>query len=119
MGQARPKMMRRSPAGDWKPTRGYPRSPMLRIPFALALVAVIAIGPSVFAQEQTLGDSAATTVAGPVPAVVVDTTPTPIVEDAWTFRFLVPTVLVVSGLALVGALAAYGVRVRGRYRVAR
>ena len=53
------------------------------------------------------------------PAVVVDTTPTPIVEDAWTFRFLVPTVLVVSGLALVGALAAYGVRVRGRYRVAR
>ena len=92
---------------------------MLRISFALVLVAVIAIGPSVLAQAEAPGDSAATTVAGPVPAIVVDTTPAPITEDAWTFRFLVPTVLVVSGLALVGALAAYGIRVRGRYRVAR
>jgi hypothetical protein len=51
--------------------------------------------------------------------VVVDTTPAAVEQDAWTFRFLVPTVLAISGIALIGVLAGYGLRVRGRYRVAR
>ena len=39
-------------------------------------------------------------------------------EDAsWTFRFLVPTALVLSAIIVVLVAAGYGVRVRGRYRV--
>jgi len=93
---------------------------MPRIRFAIALfLLALAIGPAAFAQTETTVDSGVTTVVGPAPAVVVDTTPVTAEENAWTFRFLVPTVMVVSGAALIGALAAYGVRVRGRYRVAR
>jgi len=56
---------------------------------------------------------------GDTPAVVVDDgAPVP-TEDAWTFRFLVPTVLALSALIVVGTMVGYGVRVRGRYRVVR
>jgi hypothetical protein len=51
------------------------------------------------------------------PAVVVGEEPAPPPEDAWTFRFLVPTLLVLTGIALVGVILGYGVRVKGRYRV--
>jgi ABC-type transporter lipoprotein component MlaA len=51
--------------------------------------------------------------------VVVDEgAPVP-TEDAWTFRFLVPTVLGLSGLIVVATVVGYGRRVRGRYRVVR
>jgi hypothetical protein len=53
------------------------------------------------------------------PAVVVDEEAEPPAEDAWTFRFLVPTLLVMTGIALVGVVVAYRVRVQGRYRVSR
>jgi len=92
----------------------------IRLLLAFALLALIlAIGPAALAQEGTTGDSTATTGAGDAPAVVVDTTPAAVEQDAWTFRFLVPTVLAISGIALIGVLAGYGLRVRGRYRVAR
>ena len=38
-------------------------------------------------------------------------------DGAWTFRFLVPTALVLSALIVVLVAAGYGFRVRGRYRV--
>lgn len=53
------------------------------------------------------------------PAVVLDEGGATQEEEAWTFRFLVPTVLAVSALALAGTVLAYGSRVRGRYRVVR
>jgi hypothetical protein len=53
------------------------------------------------------------------PAVIVDEAAEPPAEDAWTFRFLVPTLLVMTGIALVGVVVAYRVRVQGRYRVSR
>lgn len=53
------------------------------------------------------------------PAVVVDEEAEPPAEDAWTFRFLVPTLLVMTGIALVGVVVTYRVRVQGRYRVSR
>lgn len=57
--------------------------------------------------------------SGDAPAVVVDEgAPVP-TEDAWTFRFLVPTVLGLSGLIVVATVVGYGRRVRGRYRVVR
>jgi hypothetical protein len=58
---------------------------------------------------------------GDAPAIVVEAegTEAEAGEEAWTFRFLVPTVLVMAGLGIAGTIVLYGVRVRGRYRVAR
>ena len=46
----------------------------------------------------------------------------PEVEEAedrpWTQRFLAPTVLALGVLGLIGSIVYYGVRVRGKYRVA-
>ncbi|MFQ5947497.1 MAG: hypothetical protein ACE5KX_01375 [Acidimicrobiia bacterium] len=53
----------------------------------------------------------------PQPAVELeDESEDPKPQD-WTFRYLVPTALVLSGLTIVASLALYGVRVRARYRV--
>lgn len=51
------------------------------------------------------------------PAVVVGEESAPPAEDAWTFRFLVPTLLAITGIAIAGVILGYGVRVKGRYRV--
>jgi hypothetical protein len=51
------------------------------------------------------------------PAVVVGEEPAPLAEDAWTFRFLVPTLLAITGIAIAGVILGYGVKVKGRYRV--
>lgn len=83
------------------------------------ILLILAIGSPAFAEEAPVGDSVATTVVGPAPAVVVEPQPAALAEEAWTFRFLVPTLLAMSGAALIGTLAAYGFRVRARYRVAR
>lgn len=39
--------------------------------------------------------------------------------EAWTFRFLVPSALVLSVIVIVVALIWYGVRIQARYRVAK
>ena len=75
----------------------------------LAILLVLAVAPSSAAQETPSGDG---------PAVVVEPE-TEVTEEDWTFRFLVPTVLAVSGLALAATAIGYGVRVRNRYRVVR
>ena len=38
-------------------------------------------------------------------------------EDQWTAKFLAPTVAILAVLGIVAALALYGLRLRGRYRV--
>ena len=83
----------------------------LRVTFALlGLLLTLGVGPAA-AQETT------TTVEGGA-AVVVQDPATPPAEDAWTFRFLVPTVLATSGLALVATAIGYRAR-RRRYRLVR
>lgn len=79
--------------------------------FIVILLLLFALGtmPASLAQEEPA--------PGNEPAVVVGEEPAPPAEDAWTFRFLVPTLLAVTGLALVGVILGYGVRVKGRYRV--
>lgn len=53
------------------------------------------------------------------PAVTVgEPAPTP-EDEAWTFRFLVPTLLAMSAVGLGLTVLAYARRVKGRYRVAR
>lgn len=76
--------------------------------FALALM--LGLAPGALAQESPPGDQ---------PPVVVDGAAVVPTEEAWTFRFLIPTVLVASGLIVAATVVGYGVRVRGRYRVVR
>jgi hypothetical protein len=59
------------------------------------------------------------TPARDAPAVVI-ADPAPVDDDpAWTFRYLVPTLLAMSALGLGLTVLAYARRVKGRYRVAR
>ena len=69
---------------------------------------VLGVAPAI-AQEEMTGDNA--------PAVVIEDESAAIEEAAWTFRFLIPTLLGITGLAVVGVGLGYVVRVRGRYRV--
>ncbi|HUG74225.1 MAG TPA: hypothetical protein VMM81_00920 [Acidimicrobiia bacterium] len=79
---------------------------------ALLAVAVLTLGAgSAFAGEGAPpGDGPAVTQAEP-PALDED--------EAWTFRYLVPTLLAMGVLAVVVTALAYGRRVKGRYRLAR
>lgn len=73
------------------------------------------VAPAAFAQEEPLP-------ADRPPIVVEDEAAeaeAPAGGDAWTFRFLIPTVLAMAGLAIAATVVVYGVRVRGRYRVVR
>ncbi len=56
---------------------------------------------------------------GREPAVVLETEAEAAEEDAWTFRYLVPTLIVMAALVLAAVALHYGFRVRGRYRVVR
>lgn len=51
------------------------------------------------------------------PAVVVPEEAADESEDPWTARFLAPAMVVLGAVVVVGSLAYYVVRVRGRYRV--
>ena len=53
------------------------------------------------------------------PAVVVEDAAAADEDLAWTFRYLVPTVLAIAALGVVLTLFGYAIRVRGRYRVVR
>jgi hypothetical protein len=77
---------------------------------ALALLVLVA-APAAYAQSEAPGE----------PAVVFEAEESEPggADEAWTFRYLVPTVLVMAGLAVAATVVLYGVRVRGRYRVVR
>ena len=51
------------------------------------------------------------------PAVVIDEGEGAPEEVAWTFRFLVPTLLVMTLALVVGLLVAYQLRLKRRYKV--
>ena len=51
------------------------------------------------------------------PAVVIDDTEGAPEETAWTFRFLVPMLMVLTLVMVVGLVAWYQRGFRGRYRV--
>jgi hypothetical protein len=81
----------------------------IRLPLALcAVVLVLGAAPVAFAQEEAGGGS---------PAVVVEEPSEALEEEAWTFRFLIPTLLLATGAVVAIVVIGYGVRVRGRYRV--
>ena len=90
---------------------------------ALVATASLAFAGVASAQEDHgEGEVTETTIGFPEgrePAVVLSEGGEVADDPAWTFRFLVPTLLALSGLVLVGLIVGYGVGVKGRYRVAR
>jgi phosphatidylglycerophosphate synthase len=55
-----------------------------------------------------------------VPAVPVDTTPVPETNPDWTYRFFIPTLLVLAVLVVIVTVIQYFTRVvRNRYRIVR
>lgn len=82
--------------------------PRVRAVLAVVTLALSLGAAPAFAQETT----------GTEPAVVIEE-PAPLpADEAWTFRFLVPTVLAMSGLALAATAVGYAAR-RRRYRLVR
>lgn len=99
--------------------------------FLFAVFLVLAFALSVGATTTT-GESTGTTVGGTattvgattgepiVPAVSVEVTEPPETQPDWTYRFFIPTLLVLAALVVVGTVIQYFTRVvRNRYRVIR
>lgn len=90
----------------------------------LTMISLMVLVPVVFASALEGDEAGATETTlgfepGQEPAVVVSDGAAPADDPAWTFRYLVPTLIVVSGTALAGLVVWYGLGVKGRYRVAR
>jgi phosphatidylglycerophosphate synthase len=101
----------------------------LAILFAVFLV--LAFSLSVGATTTT-GEGSGTTVGGTattvgvttgetiVPAVPVEVTETPETQPDWTYRFFIPTLLILAALVVIATVVQYFTRVvRNRYRVIR
>jgi hypothetical protein len=81
----------------------------------LTLVAFsfIAFAPGALAAGELLAQN-----EGPVPAIEVGTEPAEEAAPAWTYRYLIPTFLVLAGVVVVATVVLYFVKVvRSRYRV--
>jgi hypothetical protein len=86
------------------------------------LLVPLAAGPGLAQEEPetpVADDDSATFQPGGEPAVIVDRQDGPAEDEAWTFRYLVPTVLAATGLALLALTLVFAFGVRGRYRVVR
>ena len=79
---------------------------------------IVILVPAALAQEEAPADDSGAVIDVPEPAVrVVPEAPSE-VEPAWTFKYLVPTSLVIALLVVVGSIVAYFVKVvRTRYRL--
>lgn len=76
---------------------------------AVPAFAAVGPAPTMIGQTENLDRNA--------PAVELDAEPEAPAEEAWTFRFLIPTLVGATALAVVAVAVGYGVRIRGRYRV--
>ncbi len=62
----------------------------------------------------------ATTAEPIIPAVSVEVTEAPPTQPDWTYRFFIPTLLILAGLVVIATVVQYFTRVvRKRYRVVR
>jgi hypothetical protein len=94
----------------------------VRILLALGIVSAIALATAGMSYAPEQGDTPSTTAGfedGREPAVVISDGSAVVDDPAWTFRYLVPTLLVVTGAAVLGVFVWYGFGVKGRYRVTR
>lgn len=104
---------------------------------ALAALIVVVFAPAAVALPASFGDSTrimafteesegdgdeapATTMiseGGVEPAELAPPVDEAVAEDQWTAKFLAPTVALLGVLGVIAAVALYGVRLRGKYRV--
>lgn len=95
----------------------------IRVAFAVTFVLLMLAAPAVAAVGDAPRLAAQTDVEDVEdedrsgPAVLVEEDVAAPEEDAWTFRYLIPTLLGATGLAVAAVVIGYGVRVRARYRV--
>ena len=99
--------------------------------FAVALVSLplgatttTEAGAETATTEATGAETATTEATTPAvilePAVPVDTTPVPVTNPDWTYRFFIPTLLVLTVLVVIVTVIQYFTRVvRNRYRIVR
>jgi len=93
--------------------------------FAILALAVLALGvsaPIAVAQEgeEEGGETAVVEepqFEGEPPAVVISPEVESSEDEPWTFRYLVPTLVVIGVLLVVGLGAAYYFRVKTKYKV--
>jgi hypothetical protein len=89
----------------------------------LIVLLVLILAPAGFGQEAPPDTAAQTEEPGPgldipKPAVEIAPEAPAAVEQAWTFRYLIPTSLVLALLVVVGSIVAYFLKVvRTRYRM--
>ena len=83
----------------------------------LAVLLMFVPAPLAVVGTPAASAASAAQVVAAEPAVVVPEEAEAEEEDPWTTRFLAPAVVVICVLAVVGSLAYYVVRIRGRYRV--
>ena len=75
---------------------------------AFLVLFLLGVAPAI-AQQDTADENA--------PAVVIEDAPEAFEEEAWTFRYLVPTLIGVTGIVIIGVALGYALRVGSRYRV--
>lgn len=102
----------------------------LRRFFAASVIGAVFLGlalPLSAATTTTATEGATTTVGGSattaeaiIPAVSVEVTEAPETQPDWTYRFFIPTLLVLAGLVVIATVIQYFTRVvRKRYRIVR
>lgn len=95
-------------------------NPFLRLLVLVAgLLALVAVAQISVAQEPPVeGESQVEDAGTIVPAVEIVPEDPASEEPPWTFRYLIPTSLVIGALVVVGSIVAYFLKVvRTRYRV--
>jgi len=94
------------------------RLPMFLVVLGALLLALAGTAFAAADEEDETTAPAEVSVDVPAPAVSIAEDPPASVTPEWTFRFLVPITIVIGGLAVVGTIVAYFVKVtRQRYRV--
>jgi hypothetical protein len=94
---------------------------MRRALFSLLMALAYATVPAAVLPDVAVPPAAAAEVSASVvaqePAVSIPEDAETEEEQPWTARYLIPTLMVMGLVVLVAVLIAYGVRLRGRYRV--
>ena len=83
----------------------------------LAALVLLLLAMAMPAQALAPGSSVTAQIAQDAPAVVIDDSEGAPEEEAWTFRFLVPTLMVMTLALVVGLFVWYQQKFNRRYRI--
>ena len=98
------------------------RIQMLLTALLAALLLVVAVAPVLAFTESETETEVVEEDQGSELGIIPAVESTPVAEEEadspWTQRFLAPAVLALGVLGLAGSVAYYGLRIRGKYKVA-